>query len=113
MISIDNIISISNILVDSEIKADFLVKTAIINNVSNIEIVLKEFGKLLIITGDESPDQDGEIKKRTLTIEENEKHRVFIFMCSYTGDYLTSNLSGIYSFKITKGSIIKKIHNRY
>lgn len=100
----ENILSIYNSFIDStaEIKFDSMHMT--INVVKYTEYIVENSYKKIILIGDQSPDEYGHIRKKSITIEHIDDKVIFKFENDYDGSFFMSNNDSLYLFKVYKSS---------
>ncbi len=111
MTSFEEILMVYNNILDSSIEVEYDNNIMKIDNVSYVEYGLTDNLKQITIIGEKSPDQNGNIRKKTIIIKKKEDKTIFNFECEYSGNFFMGSVP--YTFKICKFSMNKHQYNRY
>lgn len=112
MTSFNEILTMYNAILDSTIEIDCDGKIMKINKVSYTDCIFEENLKQITIIGDKSPNQDGTMKQKTITIKHiNNNETIFKFDCDYSRNFFISSIPCM--FKVYKHSSNDYYYNRY
>lgn len=112
MTSFNEILTIYNTILDSTIEIDCDGKIMKINKVSYTDCTLEENLKQITIIGDKSPDQDGTVKQKKITVKQkNNDKTIFNFECDYSGSFFMGSVPCM--FKVYKNSSNEYHYSRY
>jgi hypothetical protein len=85
-----------------------------IYNVSTIDMVYGDIDDICItLTGDESPNEDGTLKHRILTILKSGDSVKFVYKCDYADVFISFYEHQISHFKIYKSHKNSEMYNRF
>ena len=101
-----------NTLLDSGVEIECNGVSVKINKVSYTDFTVEETQKQITIIGDQSPDQDGTIKKKIIKIKQKDNDMtIFNFECEYSGSFFMGSVP--YIFKVYKHTLNQYCYNRY